>query len=96
MSANVVSVTYREDGLRTLAIACSCGEGHDVVWPAGVRALKGELPCGAKLNGVTVPAWAMDPRHRTGYAKRNFPHTVGEADSAEDNASGEYEHKWIE
>lgn len=73
----VVSVTYNENGLRTLAVNCECGDTHEVAWPKDTIELCGELPCGSVLSGVEIPAWCFDPRHRTGFRKYpQRPHSV--------------------
>lgn len=54
----IVSVTYREDGRRTLTVDCQrCSCGHDIDWPAGVRQF--ELICGTT---VVVPSWCFGLR----------------------------------
>lgn len=78
MIAAVVSVTYFENGMRAVSFVCpSCGAKHDDFgWPDG--GLKGgnvlgyvrcNADCGAGFD-VTIPAWALSPRHRT-YKARN-------------------------
>lgn len=47
----VDSVTYRENGRRTLQIRCTCGQFHRVGWN-GEDVV--EMPCGA---WISVPEW---------------------------------------
>jgi hypothetical protein len=103
---NVVSVTYFEGGLRTLSVDCDCGSSHSVAWPKGTLTLEGELPCGAELSGLEIPAWCVDPKFRTGFRKyKQRPHSVFPDEAAsspageqrEDSATeAHYEHNWIE
>jgi hypothetical protein len=99
--SQVISVSYYENGVRTVFVDCQCGESHEVAWPQDTLALAGELPCGKTLERLQVPAWCFG--HRTGYAKyqhREHPVVDDElrthAAEPNDNASGEYEHNWIE
>jgi hypothetical protein len=106
VNVNVVSFTYHESGLRTVAVHCSaCNDTHEVVWPKDTIELCGELPCGVVLRGLRIPAFCFDPRHHTGFRKYppraggNSEHSVvatESADSINDNAIGEYENSWTE
>ena len=98
MVANVVSVTYLETGIRTVSVLCRCREEHDVVWPSGAIESSGQLPCGVSLSNLAIPAWALDPRYRTGYAKLPArAHKVFAADGdLNDNGFDEPELNWIE
>jgi hypothetical protein len=96
---NVVSVTYHEAGHRTLCIECEgCSETREIAWPFGTLTLDGELPCGAVLLDVEIPAWCVDPKFRTGFRKYpQRPHSVFPDESVEDSATeAHYEHNWIE
>lgn len=112
-TVSVVSVTYNENGRRTVSFECpGCGALHeDYGWPVG--ALKAgnvlgfvrcQSSCGTGFD-VVIPDWCFDARHRTGYAKRNGPHSVFPDEPASSPASEErgdsatisaYEHNWIE
>lgn len=63
----VESVTYGENGVRTLEVDCStCSVVHEIIWPAGVRGI--ELLCGGT---VYVPSWCYG---QDSYGNRKVRH----------------------
>ena len=101
-TVNVVSVTYHEAGHRTVAVDCEgCNGTHEIVWPIGTLTLDGELPCGAVLSGLEIPAWCVDPKFRTGFRKYpQKPHSVFPDEAAseqrDDNAMHDPARNWEE
>jgi hypothetical protein len=62
---SVNSVTYHEDGRRTVDVQCSCGLMHTIEWPKNRKTIgKVEMDCGREFI-VEVPDWAHDSTYRT-------------------------------
>lgn len=98
----VASVTYHEDGHRTVGVACSgCLTVHQLRWPSGCTVLHKTLECGNYAE-LDIPLWARNPRrdrtsHRFDPAQ---PHVVN-APAAEhcgrdDNAITDPVPNWTE
>ncbi len=58
----VISVSYFEDGHRSVGVACSgCICTHQIVWPSGFNDLSGEMECG-NYAVLKLPVWVRNPR----------------------------------
>lgn len=55
VTVTVESVSYRENGRRTLLIRCDCKELHRITW-CGEKVV--QMLCGAT---VVIPKWVFDP-----------------------------------
>ena len=109
-AAEVTSVTYREDGQRTVCVECPlCGQPEKLAWPINYHDKSGylerlgiddvEAHCGGGKLSVLIPLWASDVRFRTGYRKYpQRPHSVviAQPETLNDDAFGEPEHNWLE
>lgn len=105
MNAEVLSVTYFEDGHKTVSFACpKCAVLHEhYVWPdGGLRGgnIIGHFHCNRCSVGgeVVLSPWAFDPRHRTGYRRYLQPTDVlaGGDFGRDDNAMDDPANNWEE
>jgi hypothetical protein len=73
----ITSVTYLENGERTVTVACSdCGDTHVLPWPYnGSETVESMLPCGMHLT-IAVPLWCRNPRR----SRTLFVHEAAEHD----------------
>jgi hypothetical protein len=100
-TVEVQSVTYSENGTRTVEINCPhCLLTHEHSWPiddADIGMRQGH--CG-NLYDVAVPTWAQDTRYRYGYAKYAYsqPHSIAHTDTTDrdDNAMHVPVNNWEE
>ena len=67
----VAAVVFREDGTRTVEVNYpACSQKHCHIWPVGQSVIGYRMmACRQGVYEINIPAWAFDPRHRTGYAK---------------------------
>lgn len=96
----VASVTYHEDGQRTVGVICNCClTTHQLRWPSGCTVLHSQLECG-NTAVVDIPLWARNPRRdrRTHRFDSAGPHVVsGEQRSdRDDSAMHEFVPNWDE
>ncbi|GAS86947.1 related to Sister chromatid cohesion protein 2 [Mycolicibacterium brisbanense] len=95
----ITSVTYLENGERTVTVACSdCGGTHVLPWPYnGSETVESMLPCGMHLT-IAVPLWCRNPRRsRTLFVHdATAPHDVVSPDLLNDNAIDDPVSNWTE
>lgn len=94
----VVSVSYYEDGYRSVGLACNgCLTTHQVRWPSGCTVLHKRLECG-NYAVVQVPLWARGPRRdRTRHRyDPSLPHSALTPESRDDAAIDEPVPNWTE
>lgn len=94
----VASVTYHEDGQRTVGVICNCClTTHQLRWPSGCTVLHSQLECG-NAAVVDIPLWARSPRRDRRAYKFDPAQTrvVAVAEGRDDNAMHEPVPNWTE